>query len=56
MVSEGERDDAIIMSGQLLKLFHLGPVVDPNLPVVAARVKMVVHKLHSQHPAAQPLD
>lgn len=43
------------MSAQLLHLFHLGPLVDSDLSIVASSIEVAVAKFESQHPASQTL-
>ena len=53
VICEGKGDYAIIVAAKLLNFFHFGPFVDSDLSVVATRVKVVVAKFKSQHPASQ---
>lgn len=53
VISEGKRDDAVVMATKLLDFLHFRPFVDSDFSVVASCVKMVVAKLKSQNPAAQ---
>lgn len=41
------------MSAKFLDLFHLGPFVNSDFPIVASSIEMTVAEFQSQHPSSQ---
>ena len=53
VVGKWKRDYAIVVTSEFLDLFHLGPLVNSDLSIVASSIEMAIAKFKCQNPSSQ---